>query len=133
MNYDEYNQKNDFSDSLASNPFIPLILQPTRTTSHFNTLIDNIFSNIIDPDIISGNLTATISIIPNMFGNISGNKSNIYEREWSKFDRENFTLDYFSVDWEDLLKIDELNADNSTKKFLDKINMLLDTYAPKKV
>ena len=34
-----------------------------------------------------------------------------------------------SVDREDLLKIDELNAGNSTKKFLDKINMLLDTYA----
>ena len=31
-----------------------------------------------------------------------------------------------------MLKIDELNADNSTKKFLDEINMLLDTYAPLK-
>ena len=50
-----------------------------------------------------------------MFGNIPGNKSNIYERDWSKFDRENFILDYFSVEWEDLLKIDELNAENSTK------------------
>ena len=84
-------------------------------------------------------MTATISdhlpqfaIIPNMFGNISGNKSNIYERDWSKFDQENFILDYFSVDWEDLLKIDELNADNSIKIYLDKINMLLDTYAPLK-
>ena len=67
-----------------------------------------------------------------MFGNISGNKSNIYERDWSKFDQENFILDYFSVDWEDLLKIDELNVDNSTKIYLDKINMLLDTYAPLK-
>ena len=45
------------------------------------TLIDNIFSNVIDPDIISGNLTTTISdhllqfaIIPNTFGNILGNK-----------------------------------------------------------
>ena len=34
-----------------------------------------------------------------------------------------FILDYFSVDWEDLLKIDELNTDNSTKIYLDKINM----------
>ena len=59
-----------------------------------------------------------------MFGNISGNKSNIYEREWSKFDRENFILDYFSVDWEDLLKIDELHADNLTKTFLDKILLI---------
>ena len=49
-----------------------------------------------------------------------------------KFDQENFILDYFSVDWEDLLKIDELNADNSTKINLDKIDMLLDTYAPLK-
>ena len=136
MNYNEHNQANDFLNSLASNSFIPLTLQPTRITSHSNSPIGNIFSNVIDPDIISGNLTATISdhlpqfaIIPNMFGNIPGNKSNIYERDWSKFDRENFILDYFSVEWEDLLKIDELNADNSTKKFLDEINMLLDTYA----
>ena len=61
MNYNEHNQANDFLDSLASNSFIPLILQPTRITSHSTTLIDNIFSNVIDPDIISGNLTATIS------------------------------------------------------------------------
>ena len=139
LNYNEHNQTNEFLDSLASNLFIPLILQPTRITSHSHTLIDNIFSSVIDPDIISGNLTATISdhlpqfaIIPNMFGNISGNKSNIYERDWSKFDREKFILDYFSADWEDLLKIDEYNVDNSTKIYLDKINMLLDTYAPLK-
>ena len=67
-----------------------------------------------------------------MFGNIPGNKSNIYERDWSKFDQENFILDYFSVDWEDLLKIDEINADNSTKIYLDKINMLLDPCTSKK-
>ena len=67
-----------------------------------------------------------------MFGNILRNKSNIYERDWFKLDQENFILDYFSVDWEDLLKTDELNANNSTKIYLDKINMLLDTYAPLK-
>ena len=61
-----------------------------------------------------------------MFGNISGSKSNIYEKDWCKFDREKFILDYFSLDWEDLLKIDELNADKSTKIYLDKINMLLE-------
>ena len=66
-----------------------------------------------------------------MFDNISGNKSNIYEQDWSKFDQENFILDYFSVDLEDLLKTDELN-DNSTRMYLDKVNMLLDTYAPLK-
>ena len=94
------------------------------------------FPNVIDPDIISGNLATSISdhlpqfaIILNMFGNILGNKSKIYERDWSKFDRENFILDYLSVEWEDLLKIDELNTDNSTKMYLANISMLLDTYA----
>ena len=55
-----------------------------------------------------GNLTTSISdhlpkfaIIPSMFGNTPTNKSNIYERDWSKFDRENFILDYFSIGWED--------------------------------
>ena len=59
-----------------------------------------------------------------MLGNISCNKSNIYERTGPNL--ENFILNYFSVDWEDLLKIDELNADKSTKIYLDKINMLLE-------
>ena len=134
MNYNEHNETNGFLDSLTSNSFIPLILQQTRITSHFNTLIHNIFSNAIDPGIISSSLTATISdhlpqfaIIPSMFGNFSANKSNIYERDWSKFDQENFILVSFSVDWEDLLEIDEVNVDNSTKIYLDKINDLLDT------
>ena len=39
-----------------------------------------------------------------MSGNIPCNKSNMKETG------ENFILDYFSVDLEDLFKIDELNA-----------------------
>ena len=73
-----------------------------------------------------GNLTATISdhlpqfaIIPNMFGNIAGSKFNIHEKNWLKLDQENFILDYFSVHCEDLLKIDELNAENSFQMYLD--------------
>ena len=56
---------------------MPLILQPTSINSHCNVLIDNIFSNVVDPDVISGNLTDTIScnltqfsVIHNLFGNI---------------------------------------------------------------
>ena len=88
MNYNEHNQTSEFLDSLASNSFIPLILQSTRITNHSNTLIDNIFSNVIDPDIISGNLTVTISdhlpqfaIIPNMLASILGNINQIFMKE----------------------------------------------------
>ena len=48
LNYNEHNQTNEFLNSLASNSFIPSILQPTRITSHSTTLIDNIFSNVMD-------------------------------------------------------------------------------------
>ena len=120
LNYNEHNQTNEFLDSLASNSFIPLILQPTRITSHSNTLIDNIFSNVIDPDITSGNLTATISDHLPQFAIIC----NVWQ-----YLRQQI---YF---WKRLVKIwsrkfyscDELNAHNSTKTYSDKINMLLDT------
>ena len=61
MNYNVHNPTNGFLDSLASNSFLPYILQPTRITSHSKTLIGNIFTYITLPDSISGNLTATIS------------------------------------------------------------------------
>ena len=87
LNYSEHNPTSEFLDSLAPNSYIPLTLQPTRITTHSNTHIGNIFSNIIDPDVMSGNLTAPISdhlpqfaIAPNVFGNNASKKSNIYER-----------------------------------------------------
>ena len=61
LNYNDHQSTNDFLDSLASNSFIPYILHPTRITSHSKTLIDNIFSNYIFHEIISGNIIATIS------------------------------------------------------------------------
>ena len=38
------------------------------------------------------------------------NKANIFEKDWSNFDQENFFLDYFSIDWDVALKLDEQNA-----------------------
>ena len=89
LNYNDHHPTNDFLDSLASNSFIPYILHPTRITSHSKTLIDNICSNFISPEIISGNITANISdhlpqfsFVPNILSNPSNQKSNYYERDW---------------------------------------------------
>ena len=91
MNYNEHNQTTEFLDSLAFNSFISLMLQPTEITSHSNTLINNMFSIVIDPEIMSGNLTATLSdhlpqfsSISNMFYNISGNRSKRLVQIWLK-------------------------------------------------
>ena len=59
--YNEHKPTNEFLDSLASNSYLSYIIQPSLYTSHFTTLIDNIFSNVISKNIISDNITATIS------------------------------------------------------------------------
>ena len=91
------------------------------------------------PNIISGNLTASISdhlpkflVAPNIFFNASYPKSNNYERDWSRFDQENFVLDYFSVEWNKVLISPNTNTEKSYKTFLEKFESLLDTCAPLK-
>ena len=113
LNYNIYQPANGFLDSLASDSIIPYILQPKRLTSHSRTLIGNILSNIVSSEIISGNLTTTIShylyqslFAPNTLSNPSYNRSNKFERDWSKFNKENFILDYFEKDWSDILQLD---------------------------
>ena len=78
------------------NSLLPLILQPTRITSHSNTLMDNIFSNIINPNIILGNVTTAIfNNLPQfkIFSYIFGN--NQVTNLINLVDRENPILDIF--------------------------------------
>ena len=63
LKYDHHAPINEFLDSLSSHMFLPHI-QPTRVTSNSSnskTLIDNIFSKILGPNSVSGNLTLTVS------------------------------------------------------------------------
>ena len=136
LNCDIHPPTNEFLDSLSSHYFFPHILQPSRVTTNSKTLIDNIFPNMAVPNIISGNLTASISdhlpqflIVPNIFFNASYPKSNSHERDWSRFDQENLALDYFSVEWDNSLLSPSTNTDKSFKTFLEKSESLLDTYA----
>ena len=105
LNYDIRPPTNEFLDSHSSHYFLPHILQPSRATTKFKTLIDNIFCNFAVPNTISSNLTASISdhlpqflLTLNIFFNASNPKSNNYDRDWSRLDQENFVLDYFSVE-----------------------------------
>ena len=137
LNYKVHQPTNDFLDSLASNSIIPYILQSARLTSHSKTLIDNIFSNILSSEIISGNLTATVSdhlpqflFAHNILSNPFYNRSNIFERDWSKFNKENFILDYFEKNWSDILQLDQQNVDLSIECFLNNMNSIIDSNAP---
>ena len=139
LKYDKHNSTNEFLDSLSSNFFLPNIVLPTRINGNSKTLIDNIFSNITSSDTVSGNVSASISdhlpqfcIVPELLGGSTTNKTNIYERDWSKFDRPNFILDYLAVDWTSKLKLNDKNIDYSFNIFLDNTTTLLDKHAPLK-
>ena len=116
--HNKHKPTNQFLDSLASNSYVLYIIQPSRHTSHSRTFIDNIFSNVISKDITSGNITATISdhlpqflVSPNTFANPLSNKSNVFERDWPKFDQGTFILDYIDIDWPNLLNLNKKNVD----------------------
>ena len=118
--------------------FLPYIIQATRVTSNSNTIIDNIFSKI-STDIILGNLTTTISdhlpqflISPEIFRNPPSNKSNYFERDWSNFNQENFILDYFSVNWKNVINLQRNDVNHSLQNFFDSVNDLLKIHVPYK-
>ena len=99
LNYDIHPLTNEFLDSLSSHYFLPHILQPSRKTTNSKTLIGNIFSNMAVPNIISGNLTASISghllqflVAPNILFNASYPKFNNYGRGSSRSDQEKLYL-----------------------------------------
>ena len=80
--------------------YLNSFIQPVRATSNYETLTDNIFSNIFDPEAVSGNHLATASnhlpqfvILYGIFSNFSSSsKKNIYEGERTKFDQKTLFL-----------------------------------------
>ena len=106
LNYDQHSPTNEFFDSL----YLSL---PIRSSLILYKEQDHLIQFCIPPDI---------------FSNPSSTKLNIFERNWSKFDQENF--DYLSVVWENLTTSVNGNVDQSFISFLTKINSVLDMYAP---
>ena len=127
----------EFLEVMATNFLLPTITVPTRINPRNNTLIDNIFSSEINPDLKSGNLTVGISdhlpsfmIIPKNNQHHLPKKHNLHKRNWKNLDRENFILDYFSIDWTVELEPKRKDTNFSTSKFMEKMNALVDKYVP---
>ena len=57
----ENNETFKFFETIMSSYIIPTITIPTMINPNKSTVIDNIFTNQIHPDMLSGNLTLSIS------------------------------------------------------------------------
>ena len=89
---------------------------------------------------ISGNITATISdhltqflFAPNVLSKVSCQKSNIYEKDWSKFVQTDFVLDHSDKDWSNVLQLDQRDVNLSIESYLNNMNSILDEHAPLKL
>lgn len=61
LNPNKHKKTDDYINTLFSIGLFPLITKPSRITSHSATLIDNIFSNEIESNIVSGLMINDIS------------------------------------------------------------------------
>ena len=126
-----------FFETMMTNHLIPTITVPTKINPKKNTVIDNIFTNQINPDATSGNMTIAISdhlpsflIIPRDNQNHLPKKNNVYVRNTKNFDRENFRLDFLDINWDEILDANRNDVNYSFSIFMEKINALVDKYMP---
>ena len=61
INHESHLPTKEFIDLLSANSLYPTISKPTRITSHSATLIDNIFTNNLEHDIVSGMLYSDLT------------------------------------------------------------------------
>ena len=92
-----------------------------------------------DVQMVSVGLTATtsdhlpqFSFVSNILSNPSTQKSSYHKRDWSKFNQENFILDYLDKDLHDVPQIDQQNFNLSMDSLLNNMNSILDVHAPLK-
>ena len=134
LQIDTDSDSGEFFDILSSHGFRPLILQPTRVTSHSATLIDNIFTNDITVTSKGGNLTASISDhFPQFcYFNISSTNNDSdrpkYGRSYKNFRDDEFQEELSKIDWNSSFK--DRSVNDQVKFLPDKINDILNVMAP---
>ena len=135
LNYDTHTATNDFANSLFSNNFLPCINQPTRISAHSSTLVDNIFTNLLNANIVSGNILTQISdhlpqflILQNV--NVTQKKTAVFKSDYSNFNEVNFLLDFNQIDFGYLNE--SSNIDSNYDRCLKDIMSLVEQHVPTK-
>ncbi len=106
LKYDTEESSANFYDTLSSFSYRPLIMQPTRVTSHSATIIDNIFINSFQTQSVGGNLTASISdhfpqfCIIDTFEKKKTDKCVKYGRSYRNFNHDEFTNELKNINWD---------------------------------
>ena len=126
----------DYVDILYSHAFFPRTNSPTRITPNSKTLTDNIFYNIVTKNIISGNITTSISDHLTQFLLISNQNpfskhqmlNTDDKRSFRNINSMAFEEDTKRINWNEKLTLFEENRSSSFKHFrniVDRLNIAL--------
>ena len=136
LNYDSHSETNDFINITASNHLLPHILHPTRVTDHSATIIDNIFSNNLELDALSGNILTNISdhcpqflILVNT--DIDYKDCSLHQYDYSKFNEQTFLNELKNHFW-DHLSTDNSDLNSKFNDFYEKVYTAVIEHAPLK-
>ena len=116
----------------------PSITIPTRINNNGGgTLIDNIFTNTVSPNISSGNLKVSISdhlpsflIVPIEEKQHKPQSKIQYKRDTRNFSKDDFILDYLNIDWDSELELERNDVNFSTEKLFSKMTDIIDKHMP---
>ena len=120
----------NFLDIPGAHQMLPSITLPTRITDTSSIIIDNIFISPTDSNILSGNLTVSISDHLPQFTFLgikpetSSNPPLGFRRDRLKFNRKQFKNQFENLNWENILKIEESDVNTSFNSFMDSATSL---------
>ena len=118
-----------FSASLT-----PQITILTCLTVHSKSLIDNILTNSVEENSISGNLECCISqfLIFRSQQVLEENNHRKYKGNYKNLDAKKFKDELQSIDWTTTLANNNNDVNQSLEYFLNTTSSILDRYAPLK-
>ena len=135
LHFNSCNYVQDFLFTLQSLNLTPTIDKPTRVHRNSATLIDNIFTNKVEENIISGNLISDVSDHFAQFcisqSPISKEKpARLLSRDFSNFTERNFINDLLLINWDHSVPDNETNVNKLFLSFYKKLNKIVNKHAP---
>ena len=133
LQYDNNKNSQEFLDKMHSNFLLPHISPPSRVTPCSQTLID-IFSNKIEVESFSRNITTTISdhyaqfLLLKNINLPNGQNERKLIRDYKKNDKKTFETDLKFTNWTQILKLNLGNANNSFEIFFETSPRYLNIY-----
>ena len=124
------------SDCLDMIYFTNFLLNITSPTRQSQTLIDNIFSSVINDDCIAGNLISSISdhhaqfLIMHNYATMQNSMNDIYKRNFKQFCSKEFITDSEIVNWDNILDVFEDNVNKFFQNVSNKITDILEKHVP---